>query len=66
VDRDRVRVVRVLRVAPQLEGAAGRHEVGGERLGMVLRRAGHAGDSQPALGQLRRVAREIPVRFAID
>jgi hypothetical protein len=58
VHRDRVRVVLVAAVAPQLQRPAGGRRVGGERVGVEASRAGHAGDPQAAGGQLRRVAPE--------
>src|SRR5215218_1642770 len=63
---DGVGVVGVVRVAPQDEILAGRDGVGLKRFGMVLRRARHAGDAQPALAEHRRIAREVAARLRID
>ena len=63
VDGDRVRVVRVGRVAAELERPAGLRGLGGERLGVVAPGAGHAGDPQAGGRELRGVAAEVaPVR----
>ena len=66
VDGDRVGVVLVCRVAPQLERPPGRGRIGGERGGVVAPRARHARDPQPALGELRCVAGQVGAAVGID
>jgi hypothetical protein len=66
VHGDRVRIVDVRRVAPQLQPSRRRHGVGGQRVRVVSSRTGDADHPQPALGELPRVAPQIPTRFEID
>lgn len=66
VDGDRVGVVRVAGVAPQLERPPRRGRLGRERGGVVAPRARHPRDVQPALGELRRVAGEEGAGVGID
>jgi len=66
VDLDGVRIVRVVRIAPQLEGLAGGDGVRSQRLGVVGSRAGDAGHPKAPGEQLGRVASQIAARFAVD
>jgi hypothetical protein len=66
MDLDRVRVVRVVRVAAQLQPGAGRYRIRSQRLRMMRVGAGHARDPQATRGQLGRVAGEVAARVAVD
>jgi hypothetical protein len=66
VHGDRVLVVRVRKVAPQLERPARLGGLRGERGGMVPRGPRHADDPQAPPRQLGRLAREISTRLRID
>ncbi len=66
VHGDRVGVVRVLGIPPQLEGRAGLGGLRLKRVGVVLPGPGHARHAQAALGQLGRVAPEEAARLGVD
>ena len=66
MDRDGVGIVRVGRVAPQLERPPRLDGLRRHGLGVVLPGPRHAGHSDPARVELRRVAREEAAAIRID
>ena len=66
VDLNRVRVVRVARIAPQLQGATGCDRIRSQRLRVMCPGARDARHPQTSRGQLGSVAGEVAARLAVD